>query len=506
MGAGAASCLASAQCSARPISPSTGRGLTLCGVVSTSPLVKSCSRIVVNDLKFDASTASGIQAGAGTSMDDRFLSRQQSGILQALMLVARGVSEREAVARVSASQPNLTVIRQHLLASVLEITKEQDVLDRIVQSTLTDRNLGTFAQVLFRLVAYNAIRTNAREQLHGLELAFRDIVPTDYISRVEILLATLVSPGNDSPLAGLGELERVSLETHHPKWWVEYCFKCFGRDRAIQLLSASPRPRYIRVNPFRNKGRTGLPPEAAQKLTGMLTKVQGVPGMYASSGSPSILTAFFAEGLFQVQDLASFLAVKAAEPKPGERVLDLCAAPGGKTSTMAQMMKNRGTIVSVDYSLNRMRTWKRETARLGVKIAEPVIADATGPGVHGSFDLVLVDPPCSGTGVLDRNPRMKWNISPQSLSWYSVIQRRLLDSAQSLVSPTGRILYCTCSVTLEENEQVLSSFFRSHADFETKPVLKEFGSPGLRGFSDCRRFYPHRDRTAGYFIARIQRI
>src|SRR5207237_6836670 len=130
---------------------------------------------------------------------------------------------------------------------------------------------------------------------------------------------------------------------------------------------------------------------------------------------------------FQMQDLASFLGVKSGAPVPGENVLDLCAAPGAKTAAIAQLMKNRGTIVSVDYSRRRMNGWRREVQRLGVKIADRVISDASWLGLRDSFDLVIIDPPCTGTGVFYLKSRMKWNISPKSVERYSTLKRSFLD-------------------------------------------------------------------------------
>jgi len=153
-----------------------------------------------------------------------------------------------------------------------------------------------------------------------------------------------------------------------------------------------------------------------------------------------------------------------------------------------------------------MEAWKRETSRLGVKIAEPVISDAARLAVHGAFDLIIIDPPCTGTGVFDRNPRMKWHLSLKSLESYASLQQQFMDAATPLVAEEGRILYCTCSIAVEENEQVISTFLKSHADFEICPILGEYGSPGLKGLTDCRRLFPHRDHTAGYFISLMQRI
>src|SRR5437879_13711490 len=123
-----------------------------------------------------------------------------------------------------------------------------------------------------------------------------------------------------------------------------------------------------------------------------------------------------------------------------------------------------------------MKGWRREVQRLGVKIAEPMISDVSCLGLRDSFDLVVIDPPCTGTGVFDRNPRMKWHLSPESVGRYSILQRSFLESAVSLVGQEGRILYCTCSLTVEENEYVISSFLRSHTELETRPILKPYGS------------------------------
>src|SRR5207247_5123262 len=216
-------------------------------------------------------------------------------------------------------------------------------------------------------------------------------------------------------------------------------------------------------------------------------------------------SAFFSQGLFQMQDFASYLAVKAGGQESGEPVLHLWAAPGAKSATLAQFMKNRGKIVSVDYSQSRMEAWKRETSRLGVKIAEPVIGDAARLAVHGTFDLIIIDPPCTGTGVFDRNPRMKWHLSPKSLERYASLQQQFMDAATPLVAEEGRILSCTCSIAVAENEQVVSTFLKSYAGFVICTILGEYGSPGLQGLTDCRRVFPPEGPTGGYVISVLHR-
>ena len=423
---------------------------------------------------------------------------------RALLLVSRGASERDAVQRAAALDPRSIGLKREALALVLGTVGEQDLIDILVRNVHPEEKMGMNARCLFRLTAYAMLRLGAKGQTRRIEHSLRTIAPIGLLPRLEFFLGTL--PGSDRTqlLHGLRDSERVALETHHPIWWVNYCFRAFGRTDAVELLSSRTRPRYLRVNPLKNRGRTTLPKELGV-LAERLTKVPSTPGVYTVAGSLSDFAGFFSSGSFQMQDLASFLAVKSGAPVPGENVLDLCAAPGAKTAAIAQLMKNRGTIVSVDYSRRRMNGWRREVQRLGVKIADPVISDASWLGLRDSFDLVIIDPPCTGTGVFDRNPRMKWHLSPKSVERYSTLQRSFLDSAASLVEKEGRILYCTCSLTLEENEDVVSRFLKSHLEFETRPILEQYGSPGLRGMSDCRRFFPHRDHAAGYFIARLQR-
>ena len=423
---------------------------------------------------------------------------------RALLLVSRGASERDAVQRAAALDPRSIGVKREALALVLGTVGEQDVIDLLVRNVHPEEKMGMNARCLFRLTAYAMLRLGAKGQTRRIEHSLRTIAPIELLPRLEFFLGTLSAFDPTQLLHGLRDSERVALETHHPVWWVNYCFRAFGRTDAVELLSSRTRPRYLRVNPLKNRGRTTLPKELGV-LAERLTKVPSTPGVYTVAGSLSDFAGFFSSGSFQMQDLASFLAVKSGAPVPGENVLDLCAAPGAKTAAIAQLMKNRGTIVSVDYSRRRMNGWRREVQRLGVKIADPVISDASWLGLRDSFDLVIIDPPCTGTGVFDRNPRMKWHLSPKSVERYSTLQRSFLDSAASLVEKEGRILYCTCSLTLEENEDVVSRFLKSHLEFETRPILEQYGSPGLRGMSDCRRFFPHRDHAAGYFIARLQR-
>ncbi|HYY91739.1 MAG TPA: RsmB/NOP family class I SAM-dependent RNA methyltransferase [Candidatus Dormibacteraeota bacterium] len=424
---------------------------------------------------------------------------------KALLSTTRGASEREAILEAALMDPRLTAFKREALALVISVLHEQDSLDMIIRQAVPNGTLRINTLCILRLVAFKARLCKNRDDLRRLERSIRAVAQIDDLSIIESLLGVAISWNEQLQTSQLPEFDRIGLETHHSPWWVGYCARVFGRANAIRLLSSPPRPRYIRVNTLRNRGRATLP-LVAKGLASSLIPVPGTRGVYRLRGSPSAFSDFFSQGLFQMQDLASYLAVRAGDPKPGESVLDLCAAPGGKTAAVAQFMRNRGRIVSVDYSNKRMATWKREIKRLGVKIAEPVIGDATRLDVHTKFDLVIIDPPCTGTGVFDRNPSMKWHLSAKSLSHYATLQANILESASQFVDDDGRILYCTCSVTIEENEDLIRAFVKSHPDFEPRPIIDGYGSPGLQGASNCRRFYPHRDNCAGYFVALLQRV
>lgn len=423
----------------------------------------------------------------------------------ALRRVSSGSSERNAVAQSLPRNRHQAGLMKDALTLVLRTVSHQDSLDDLIRRVFPDRKFRIETQCLLRLVAQQIVTHRTIEiQIRRLEHNLRNIVAPELIPLVEVMLGTLLGMEKKASLTELSDVDRIAIETHHPSWWVEYCIKLFGRGEALELLWNPSRKRYIRVNSLRSRGSTSLPKSLFD--WGSLLQKTAEKAIYVLKVAPSNLSNYFSKGLFQFQDLASFLAVKAGDPRPMEKVLDLCAAPGAKTSAAAQLMRNRGRIVSVDYSHRRMQTWKRETERLGVTIAEPIIADVTDLSMSEKFDLVIVDPPCTGTGVLDRNPRMKWQLSEKSLHRLASLQRQMLESVAAMVAPSGRILYSTCSITEEENELVVSEFLKRHPEFETASTHIEPGSPGLRGFSDCRRFYPHRDRTAGYFIARMDRL
>jgi 16S rRNA (cytosine967-C5)-methyltransferase len=161
----------------------------------------------------------------------------------------------------------------------------------------------------------------------------------------------------------------------------------------------------------------------------------------------------------------------------------------------------------MDSSERRLETWKREMARLGVKNAVPVLGDARKPKNFPDVeaDVVLVDPPCTGTGTFNRIPSGKWRLTRRSISRMAIIQRRILDNCAEHVKQGGTLVYSTCSVTVEENELLIHDFLQSHTGFKLVEAEPRIGAPGLMGQVEAQRLYPHIHRCNGFYIAKLVR-
>ena len=215
----------------------------------------------------------------------------------------------------------------------------------------------------------------------------------------------------------------------------------------------------------------------------------------------------YREGLFHIQDKSSCLSVLASNAKPNQVILDICAAPGSKTSLLSQIMKNQGRVYSIDVSVNRMKIWKREMRRLAVKIAEPIIFDVSHDlPIKIKADIAIVDPPCSGTGIFIKTPSLKWRLNYEDLMKYSELQFKIITNICKYLKSGGILTYSTCSITLEENEMLIEKFLRVQPDFRLVDIKPDIGLPGLRGLKKCRRLYPHEHESSGFFLAKMEKI
>jgi len=210
-------------------------------------------------------------------------------------------------------------------------------------------------------------------------------------------------------------------------------------------------------------------------------------------------------GAFMPQSRAAMLVARALAPEPGERVLDLCAAPGGKTTHLAALMGDQGTIVAVERHPGRAQALERTCARMHAGCVAVDVADASQPRPEAGYDCVLVDPPCSGLGTLQSRPDRRWRASPEAITELARLQRGILGVAGDATAPGGALVYSVCTISREESEDVVEAFLASHPHFGLEDLQAEYPQWRHPVAGSCLQLTPHRDRTDGFFIARLRR-
>ena len=321
-----------------------------------------------------------------------------------------------------------------------------------------------------------------------------------------VLRALDRGPLREPDLAG-DPARYLSLTYSHPAWLVKGLLARWGREETEAWLAAAQdqAPPVLRANTLKTTRA-----ELAELLAPHCRAVDAhplAPEALVLRGAAGPLTGLpgFGRGLWQAQDPGSQLMARLLAPEPGMRVADLCAGSGGKTGHLAALMENRGEILAVDTSPGRLAALRENLARLGVTIARPLQADAAGLGPDtGPFDRILVDAPCTGLGTLGRRPDIRWRVGPGDPARLAQVQEALLERAAGLLAPGGALLYCTCTVTPQENQEVVSRILERRPELaldwgRTAPPLE----PDEDGFL---RVLAHRHASDTFFAARLVSI
>ena len=386
----------------------------------------------------------------------------------------------------AAEEPRLQAVDRALCHElVLGVLRWQLLLDKIVEHFSKRRieSLDPPVRIALRLGLYQ-LRFLTRIPSAAAVNESVNLVRMARLSSasafVNAVLRRAVREPDYDPAAVVSDpLEKIAIETSHPVWLIERWVTSFGLDEARAFAHAN---NHVPATAFRVVGNQS---ETLSKLTAAgaaleLSKI--VDGGWRVSGATSLLRELSAGGEIYLQDEASQLVAQLLDAKPGERVLDLCAAPGSKTTMIADRTGDRAFVVAADRSATRMETVVATTKLHQLEGIKPVILDATQqlPFWPESFDKVLVDAPCSGTGTLRRNPEIRWRLLPADIPALAEQQKRILSMAVKMVKPGGRLVYSTCSVEREENEEVIAEL-------------------GLRPLETIRT-WPHRDGCDGFFI------
>jgi 16S rRNA (cytosine967-C5)-methyltransferase len=301
----------------------------------------------------------------------------------------------------------------------------------------------------------------------------------------------------------------ISQVHSHPFWLVERWLKQFGPEETLAICRANNDipPLSVRINRLKTT-REQIIADLGQSVFETRKTAFSPEGLILSGGAVSLReTPSYREGHLQIQDEASQLITYLVDPKPGMAVLDACAGAGIKTSHLAERMQNRGRILALDRSGQKLKALRANMKRLGITIVETSIQDVSedpDDALPGAFDLVLVDVPCSGLGTLRRNPEIKWRIRPADIDDFSSLQKRLLDQAARCLKRGGTLVYSTCTLTPEENETVIWDFLSRSGDFhlENPPDFVPASMVTEEGFFRTR---PDLHTTDGFFGAILRR-
>jgi 16S rRNA (cytosine967-C5)-methyltransferase len=296
-----------------------------------------------------------------------------------------------------------------------------------------------------------------------------------------------------------------------PRWLAERWIEIFGVEEAAALAEASNTvpPLTARVNPLRSS-REALIEELAGRLPEVRACRLATRGIVLGHRGHPAQDPAFLDGRFTIQDEAAQLVVAHLDAGRGERILDVCAAPGAKTTAIAEEIGEDGEIVALDRNVRRLGLVGRDARRLGLKNVTTCAHDALRPlqgfTARGDFDRVLVDAPCSGLGTLRRNPDARWRVRPGDSQRLAETQATILRNASAVLRPGGTLVYSTCTLLPEENERVVESFLSEARNFRLVPgeETPETTRP-LVGSDGYLRLFPHRHDTDGFFVARLER-
>ncbi len=326
-----------------------------------------------------------------------------------------------------------------------------------------------------------------------------------------VLRNFLRQKGNDAGSKPAGDSTAALAVAHsHPEWLVKRWLDYFGRAETEALMRANNEraPLVLRVN-ARKGSREALLDRLTKSGFSVVATRWSPQGIWVQSGSAVDQLPGFQEGLFQVQGESSQLVAYLMSPQRGERILDACAAPGGKTTYIAELMEDAGELIATDSSARGIDRIRENIARQGLKSICALRADVShelSPSLGAPYDRILVDAPCSGLGTLRSHPEIKWHRNESDIQRLSRLQLKITSRVASYLKPGGILVYSTCTLTRDENEQVVERFLKRHKEFELENAagyLPEQAKHMVQG-----RYFvalPHCDNTDGFFAARMRK-
>ena len=303
-------------------------------------------------------------------------------------------------------------------------------------------------------------------------------------------------------------VEYLCVEYSFPQWMVERFVRQYGMADTEKLLQYynQPAPLWIRTNTLKIS-REALKTQLEQEGLVVSESRYTPEGLQIHSAVNLHQLKAFQQGLFTVQAESSMLVALAAEPDKDMRILDVCSAPGGKSTHMAQLMKNTGSIYACDIHKHRLELIEENCKRLGITNIKTVEQDGTvlTRRWQEPFDVIVCDVPCSGLGVLGRRADARWSKESEDIAGLCGIQKRILEEAAQLVVPGGTLIYSTCTITPEENQDMVEQFLARHPEYEADETITDCWLNMDKETNGYVQFLPFTDDMDGFFIARMVR-
>ncbi|PIW69998.1 MAG: 16S rRNA (cytosine(967)-C(5))-methyltransferase RsmB [Ignavibacteriales bacterium CG12_big_fil_rev_8_21_14_0_65_30_8] len=288
----------------------------------------------------------------------------------------------------------------------------------------------------------------------------------------------------------------------HPSWMVKRYLKRFGREEVEKLLTFNNEKPFLTLKVNNLKVEQDEFKKLLKSVNLDYCQGKYLPEFFILKNLSNITSwEYFGKGYFSIQDESAGFACRLLDVEPGMRVLDLCAAPGGKSAYLAGLMHNEGEIIAIDRYESRLKILRKNMERLGITCVKTVETD-TFDFTDGKFDRVLTDVSCSGSGTLRKKPDIKWKHDLLDLRRMSELQYKLLEKASTLVNDGGYIVYSTCSIEPEENFGIVGKFLENHNEFKLGDISNRFPQE-LIDENGCIQTLPHVHKSDGAFAAKL---
>lgn len=436
----------------------------------------------------------------------------------------RKLSPRKALSSININ--NNAQERPAVFALVQETVRRRDTIKRIINFLLNQESvsgcakaqkiqslqqLPLFVQQLLLVGIYRSLFESPKQLVALSSATIQQILKTRNFNQFVNLINKLFFAFEDFNVSNWfnsfqDTAEKLAVEFFFPTWLVRQFLDAYTYEETKDIFTFFNQlpPVYIRTN--------NLVPQTLFYKEIMEKKIEleqdntfkTIYRVKASSSNRLPILESYKQGEFYIQAKTSAYIPLYVDPKSGERILDACASPGGKTIFMADLIKNNGEIVAIDNKETRVQELNKNLQKYGVTCAKTLLADVRNLPEMDLFDRILVDAPCSGTGTLGVRPYSKWRLSKSRLRQYSRLQLQILNTVSKFCKPSGLIFYVTCSLLPQENELVIEKFLSNHADnYQCIPLKYTFGKPiAFYG----QRLLPHVMESEGFSIFCLKAI